>query len=315
MMSPVVTILTYCAHPFLAYGTLLVFKTLRTGFPSARIEVYDNGSHPDVREQIRSASRAVDAVHHQGEGRHYTDHLRWLLLHRDWDSAPLVILDPDVIFWGGVETWNFDDTLIAGRLIPAMRRDALVALPRLHSSLLWVPDVHRLRREVARVERLSFGWDAGIAQRTTYVGGRGYFADTLAGLYNAMPDLCRPFSEDQLDAYDHLFFGSHFNVIGSAANVIGDPRFEVFKEGHRAAASGQLDALRGLWRAQQARFESWGRTEGLSADLLTPEALSASISDCSQEMQAWQGMEYSKQELMDAAKVVVQSIHGTGSCA
>ncbi|MEO6447712.1 MAG: hypothetical protein ABIO42_00555, partial [Burkholderiaceae bacterium] len=57
------TILTYCAHPALAYGTLLVFKTLRVGFPTARVEVYDNGSHPDVVGQIGARQGSCRLCH------------------------------------------------------------------------------------------------------------------------------------------------------------------------------------------------------------------------------------------------------------
>ncbi len=75
-MTPTVTILTYCAHPSLAYGTLLVFKNLRTGFPTARVEVYENGSHPEVREHIVRASADVGASFEALPPKHYADHFR-----------------------------------------------------------------------------------------------------------------------------------------------------------------------------------------------------------------------------------------------
>ena len=82
MTRALVHVLTYCAHPTSAYGSLQVFDSIRTGFPNARIEVYDNGSCPEVLPLIRDAARRVDAEFHAMAGRFYAEHLRWEQLER-----------------------------------------------------------------------------------------------------------------------------------------------------------------------------------------------------------------------------------------
>ena len=292
-MRPLVTVLTYCAHPALAYGTLLVFKTIRTGFPDARIEVFDNGSCPEIRDQVACAAAAVDAEFTAMTPRHYADHHRWLLLEREHADGPLVIVDPDVIFWQSVEGWDFGDAVMAGRLMPAMVKDDIVGLPRLHPSMLWVPDVARLRAEVRRLAVGSFAWD-GIGQRTGFVGGQRFFWDTLAGLYQAMPERCMPFREEHLDAYDHLFYGSHLPLIEAALGAEG---FDPIRTGHRAAALGQLEQLRGIWRSQEAFFSNRIETTAAGASGQADRLHQAAL-DAARRVQGWQGLRFDDAELM-----------------
>ncbi len=291
-MTPRVTILTYCAHPALAYGTLLVFKTIRTGFPDARIEVFDNGSCAEIRDQVGEAAAAVGAEFTAMAPRHFADHYRWLLLEREHDGGSLVIVDPDVIFWERVDGWKFGDAVMAGRLIPSMVKDGLVGLPRLHPSLLWVPDVARLRAEVQRLAVGSFAWD-GIGQRTGFVNGQRFFWDTLAGLYQAMPHMCMPFREEHLDGYDHLFYGSHLPFIDA---VLGAEGFDPIRVGHQAAASGQLEQLRGIWRAQEAFFANRIETTAAGASG-QPYQVRQAVLAAAQCAQQWQGLAFDAESL------------------
>ena len=50
-----VYILTHCKSLESLYGSVLVFQTLRVGFPTSPIHVFDNGSLPEAREAIREA--------------------------------------------------------------------------------------------------------------------------------------------------------------------------------------------------------------------------------------------------------------------
>ena len=75
-MKPTVVILTYCEHPSLAYGTLMVFDTLRVGFPTFNIVVIDNGSHPDVVPQIKNAAERARASFTPTERHNFIEHYR-----------------------------------------------------------------------------------------------------------------------------------------------------------------------------------------------------------------------------------------------
>jgi hypothetical protein len=60
-----------------------------------------------------------------------------------------------------------------------------------------------------------------------------------------------PFTDDQLDCYDHLFFGCHFPSIKPTL-----PENSAIERGHIAAVAGDFEAIRGLWRGQEKDFAS-----------------------------------------------------------
>lgn len=286
-MTPTVTILTYCAHPALAYGTMLVFKTLRTGFPTARIEIYDNGSHPEVREQIMMACAEVDADFTAMEPRHWVEHYRWLLLEREHDGSPLVVLDPDVALWENVEGWDFGDALMAGRLMREAQEGPITSHPRLHPSMLWIPDVQRLRA------RLDPG---DIAPQLMAEGGRVHFWDTLAVAYQRNAAECAAFEAEHLDCYDHLFFGAHLPLIDALAGE----SLDAIRAGHRAVAAGDLAAFRGAWRAQEEAFNR-PRVAGVPQDVAAAQAaMPGRILASLREIQDRQGLGYTDDELRAA---------------
>lgn len=240
-MTPTVSILTYCAHPALAYGTLMVFKTLRVGFPSARVEVYDNGSHPEVREQIMRACADVDADFTSLTPRHWSKHITHQLLEREDDGAPLVMVDPDVAFWSSVEGWDFGDALMAGRLMREVQDGMILQRARLHPSMLWVPSLGGLREAMRPDE---------IAPRLDPRPGRLEFFDTLAVAHARLGPRCAAFTPDQLDCFDHLFFGSHLPAIDQ--NLTHHD--SIIHRCHRAVAAGDLASIRGAWREQDHYF-------------------------------------------------------------
>ena len=294
----IVHALTYCPHPVSAYGNLLVFDSIRKGFPTAQIEVWDNESCPEVREAIQAAASRAGADFHPMRRVHYTDHLRWVLLEREHPKGvPLVLCDPDVAFWDTVQDWDFGDRLMAGRLMPIIRRGGPIALPRLHPSLLFVPDVAALRRAVRQTQAL--GWD-GIGQRTSFIAGQAYFWDTLADLSNALASRCVGFTDAQLDCYDHLFCGTHMGMIGASG---GAAALALWRSVHQSAASGDMAALRGVWRRQQAILE----TEAACLPANPTEALAGTLSLLA-DLSQWQGQRYTYDELRQAARLVFSGI-------
>ena len=233
-MKPTVVILTYCEHPSLAYGSLMVFETLRVGYPTFDVVVIDNGSHPDVVPLIEAAAKKANASFTATERHNFIDHYRWMICDQTQLNS-FVLLDPDVVFWKNVEDWSFDGVM-AGRLIPDITTGGVTSVSRLHPSHVWIPDAKRLRELGVSVELRK---------------EENKFWDTLATIYQEHSDKCQSFTEDQLDCYDHLFYGSHFPAI--------EPRLkddDLTYNSHRQAASGNMESLRGIWRDQERYFQS-----------------------------------------------------------
>lgn len=257
-----VVIQTYCEHPALAYGALMVFKTLRVGFPTAKILVIDNGSHPDVLPQIEKAALDVGCLFTPAPRQHFLDFYRWVLFEQTTMNS-VVLLDPDVVFWNNVEHWKFDG-LMAGRRIPDLYNYGVTSLSRLHPSHLWVPNVAKLRQALTNTH--ANGFDP-LRQFSAPANGKMYFWDTGAGLYQALADKCESFTEKQLDCYDHLFYGSHLPVIQPALNDEN-----VTYTAHQAAAANDLASLKGIWRKQDMQFKSQ-RQNPLNGETLLAEMI------------------------------------------
>ncbi len=65
--TPKVFIVTWCREAELLYGSLLIFKTLRAGFPTAEVVVIENASPPELRGPIYAAAEAAGCVVQQLE--------------------------------------------------------------------------------------------------------------------------------------------------------------------------------------------------------------------------------------------------------
>jgi hypothetical protein len=303
-VKPVVTILTYGAHPALAYGTLLIFKTLRTGFPTADIEVFDNGSHSGVRDQIMAECQRVGASFSGISPQSWVDHYRWLLLERRDDGRPLVILDPDVVLWESVEDWSFAGSLVAGRLMRRIQARPIVQHARIHPSFLWVENLSQLRSAMGnRAEEL-------IRPALGAFEGEVHFWDTFSRLYEEMVHWCYSFGPEKLDAFDHLFFGSHLPVIAShTSQDLG-----VIGRAHVYAASGNLEPLRGIWREQDYYFdsaESGQVSDELAKKLVkTRGQLPARRMDAARALLAAQCIEVDDDELGAAMEVLARRVQG-----
>jgi SAM-dependent methyltransferase len=281
MTTPTVFILTHCFTPLLAYGSLLTFQTLRTGYPTAPVHVVDNGSDPAVVPRIKAAAEAVGASFEARRLTHYSSVWEDSLFRRDWGTGPVAFVDPDCVFWENCEGWDFGDALLAGRLVPGLRDGGVVGHARLHPSHLWVPSFPRLRAELAR-RGLFHGrqWDA-VGPAKLVEGRETHFWDTLSPIYEALSERCARFGESHLNSYDHLFWGSHLPLVGGG--LLRDEGVSANSDAHRAAARGDLAALRGIWRRQDEWWQRCAtgatRTPGLSRE------------DCVRELQAEQGIE------------------------
>jgi hypothetical protein len=246
-----VYILTWCDRPENLYGTALVFKTLRVGFPSATVHVVDNASLPAVRSHLEQLAQSCSA--------HFTQLTRSIGHHdfieqtlKQQETGTAVFVDPDVCFWDDIETWDFN-ALIAGRLLPKFKCEYTGCLThaRLHTSLLWIPNVEALLQAI-RTLQLRFFEFQPFRPIMFMLDNRWQRFDTTATLYAALTDQMYAFTESQLDSYDHLFCGTHFQSV--AAKIRPDYSL-LFERLHQFV---QYDhrALKGAWRLQEEYFQS-----------------------------------------------------------
>ena len=246
-------ILTFCRRIDLLHGSTLIFKTLRTGFPTAQVTVVDNDSLPDAQVALRTLAAETGCEYRQLDADTAISpqaFLRQTIEHAYADT--IVFLDPDVVFWEPVESWRFD-ALMAGRLIPKFDDpySGCITMPRLHPSFLWIPDVQQLRTRIADLKRTRMDFHPFLPYMFPS-DGKWYRFDTAAALYAAAPAEMIAFGERELNAYDHLFCGSHVDLVLSALH--GADREAVERMHHQA----QHDhtGLKGIWRAQQAYWEA-----------------------------------------------------------
>ena len=246
-----VYILTWCQQAENLYGTTLVFKTIRTGFPNAHIHVVDNASLLFSRFHVQQLAKDNDAQFTQLEREvpHYY-FIEQILYEQDKGIA--VFVDPDICFWTNVENWNFS-TLIAGRLIPKHRCELsrCVTHPRLHTSLLWINDVVALREAIQTLQAQFFEFSPfrPVMWKSDSIWHR---FDTAASLYSALSSQAYQFTSKELDLYDHLFCGTHFKRVVSQLS----PEYALkYEEIHTKIKSDHL-ALKGAWKMQEDYFRS-----------------------------------------------------------
>lgn len=243
-----VHILTYCKDLSLSYGTELIFKTIRTGFPNAKIIVTDNASIPAEKERIISLAKKNDCIFKEINGHsieHYDFIQRTIRDYADDTSltASLIFLDPDVCLWDSCENFYFDG-LLAGRLVGGFHDSLTQSLDmlRLHSSFLWIPDAGALQHEIRKMGARHFDFEP-FRPFSFRLKDVWYRYDTGASLYMALPDKMSHFTEEHLLHYDHIFNGTHFNDIKS---LFSDEVRQLRSEVHSLARKGNLAALKGI---------------------------------------------------------------------
>lgn len=245
-----VHILTYCKDRSLLYGTELIFRTLRSGFPTARITVTDNTSIPPVKDRVKSLAKENDCLFEEISGREIGHHDFIENTLRTYADDPLlntslVFLDTDICLWHNCEDFSFDG-LIAGYLIGAFDDSVTrtLTMPRLHTSFLWIPDPAALQNEIRKMRARHFDFEP-FRPFSFRLKDTWYRYDTGAGLYMALPDKVSIFSSEQKACYDHIFSGSHINRL---LPFYSDEVRELLLEVHSNARNGNIEAIKGINR-------------------------------------------------------------------
>jgi hypothetical protein len=262
-MKQTVHILMTVRNSQLWHAALLVFRTLRMGFPDAAVRVWGNDLDADAARMVGQAAQKLDG---QFQNIKPTTHGKWIETLVFNSNEPFWICDTDMVFFRVVEPpRRQEEVLFSGRYEPEFMEEwtGMRHVARLHPSLMWFnPAALRpvLRAWPASagssgaaspffgtVKRNFFEWEfvpsrKGEARREK---AEVLFYDTCAGLYHAIGGTA--FTEKQDAAFEHLHCGTYSDLIGQHLSLAGS-----MEENHRAIFMEPAMA-RGLW-AQQARY-------------------------------------------------------------
>lgn len=259
-----VYIVTWCQDMAQLYGNTMTLKSVRIGFPSADITVIDNASLAEARVGIKSAAARAGCtfVPIDNEQTHH-DWIRKIVATEP--RGRVVILDPDVVFWEDVEQWEFaPHVLLAGRYLPEFwdLYFRTWTLPRIHTSFWYIPCVEALRDHVQCLCDTYREFDPFAPRMMPPSGAEDRWVrhDTGSLLALAMPERITRFSDAHLDAYDHLFCGTHLPMYRDAFS--GQSK-EDFLASHAHAKQGRFDRLKGLWKKQDEFFAGMAQSNVL----------------------------------------------------
>lgn len=241
-----VHILVTIPRPELFKQCTLVFNTLRTGFPTADITVYDNANKewPDILRLSKDVGANIANYPHR---KHLAD---WIyeVVEAAEDNEPTIILDADIIFWSNCEGFSFEQ-VIAGMYIPKIWNEwaQCESWKRIHTSFLWISSPIKLKEAIAKAYPLALKEKGDYCPvspfhpRVMFVHGTPYFWDCCSVLFNMIA--CGRFEEKHLDYYDHINSASFYDEM---LERVEDK--EAFKIMHKQAVENP-NSMKGFYKA------------------------------------------------------------------
>lgn len=259
-MKTSVNIFVTCRKPELLPAALLVFRTLRIGFPTAAVNVFGNNLPRYADIAVYNAVKAIGGAYLNGKE---MAHGEWIELLMQTMTRDFWICDSDVVFFDEVENWfeRWDEVLFAGRYEPSFNCAWTQAehQARLHPSLMWM-NPGRLNSAVRAwprrhpffntVERNLYRWHWVPHRDRVLEGDRGDVVrmklyDTCSGLFHALGGTA--FTEKQNATFGHLYSSTYLDLIGEHMP-------EEFRKVHEAVYKDPAEA-RKLWAAQQEFYK------------------------------------------------------------
>ena len=239
----IVHILTYCKSQSSLYGNCLVFKTLRIGFPNAKVFVCDNASPIELSKEIKVLAEENDChfVRLKKEIPHHY-FLDYCIANNN-TNEPIIFLDPDICFWKNCEDWKFN-SLLAGRLIPKFYDDfsECITHPRIHTSFLWVSNTNKLLKKIDSIDKFEY---QPFIPFMYFIKNKWFRFDTMAMLYSLFEKQIESFSKKELNSYDHLFCGTHLDLVKDTLPQVNETHKQA-KENYKS--------IRGIWEKQEKYF-------------------------------------------------------------
>lgn len=245
-----VKILCTCRSPELLDYSLLVFKSLRVGFPTADILVVGNALPDFAFESVRLAAKANDCAFGNGPE---TIHHKWIERLLETETELFILCDCDMHFFESVEDWAFQ-TALAGFRVPEFYDEfsGAITRARLHTSLLFIDPV-KVREAVKAYE--SKIADTPFTPKVNLIfplvlplKDRSYFHDTCSLLFQAIGGTS--FTDAQLDAFTHLNFGSCSDIV--LPRLSNGDKMKQWRE----AVLNNPELGRGAWRMQEEFYRN-----------------------------------------------------------
>lgn len=242
-----VIIVSYIPDESAFFGNSLIFETIRVGFPNAKITVADNGSSMEMLLRLLPLADKVGASVRPYRRMRHGEMLQ--VVFSNCQSEKCVLLDPDICFWEDLSDIDErpelapSDFIIAGRHIPAhfdfvsgSKQES-----RLHTSFVVVNNVPALNGLIAQ---------AGIEPQETG-GGKKLYVSTMweVTALAEQAGKCRHFPESILNAYDHIFMGTHPHVSSNLPSSFRNKWEKSYKD-----SQADFHTLRGAWRWQEEYF-------------------------------------------------------------
>lgn len=249
MSQASVRILATCRSERLLPFTLLVFRTLRIGFPSADVLVTGNALPTYAIARVAEACAATGCGF---ENRPETIHHRYIEQLVASESGPFILSDTDVIFYDKVEDWKFT-TLLAGYRVPDWEsKCGHITRSRLHPSLMFIDPI-RVRGFADHFTEekplTPFMPPANLFYPILIpINGRLHFFDTMSLCYHLFGGTA--FTDVQKDAYFHF----HAGTISDLTLPFLDNPEAIQKEREWIMEDPQRG--RGHWRAYEQYFEN-----------------------------------------------------------
>lgn len=247
-----VHILVTVRKPELLPAALLVFRTLRVGFPTAPVYVWGNALDPASALAVSHAAERCGARFNNLQP---TVHDAWIEQLVLYQAQPYWICDTDMVFFEAVEWWlgPTDTELFAGRFEPAWYEPWGQSrhVERLHTCLQW-HNPAALRAAMLRWcrEKVPAVWHSG---QTTFIRQNWLpsregtiLYDTTAGLWQA--GWGTKFSAVANEAFEHLHAGTYADEVSKCPTFAGMPALH-----QRIYADPQ--AARGLQKLQAEFYE------------------------------------------------------------
>ena len=222
-MNTTVHILATVRNPALLESALLVFKTVRVGFPRALIQVRGNGLDPVAADAVGLAASQSGCDFHNDNR---TSHDAWIekLIYTKGD--PFWVCDTDLVFFEAVEHWfaGKPSVMHAGRFEPEFYEEWTRSrhMARLHTSLMYLNPVELrlgMRTWMGQFPTLWHTAQMNLIRQqfVPLLGELPLFYDTCAALYHALGGTA--FTKEQNAAFEHLHCGTYADLIGAVTSL------------------------------------------------------------------------------------------------
>lgn len=232
---------------------LMVFETLRIGFPTASVTVDMNNLSEDDETAVMQSCGRVNAVARTTK----TIHHIWIEKLLADEHDPFWIVDTDIIFYANFEQFDCEfKSPLCGWRIPEFNDSfsGCITRARLHTSLLRIDPV-RVRQAIKEYE--SQIADTPFTPKANLIyplvvpfKGKRYFYDTCSMVYNSIGG--QQFEDRHKMAFSHLHFGTIPDVVLPRL-----PQAEASQmEQARQCVVSNPSWGKGAWRIQEAWYAS-----------------------------------------------------------